>query len=174
MTNEIALIINAIILTGGSIFVFIITLVIGYFKNKKKAKTEFFYTLLPRRLKVYEDICCWIHSEPTSGLEDNNENLKKMLHSLLGLTVRSNMYCSKEICLILDDFIDFIKPYMELDMNNKQLYDDFVLKCGGYYNKIFDCLFSISFPPFIDESIKPFEKQNQKIREKSLKTAKTD
>ena len=34
-------------------------------------------------------------------------------------------------------------------------------------------LFSISFPPFIDESIKPFEKQNQKIREKSLKTAKT-
>lgn len=125
MTNETALIINAIILADGTFIVFIITSIIGHFKNSKEQKMAFFYKLFPRRLELYEDICLWVNSNSHKPFFDENDNLKEMLLSLLSLVVRSEMYGSKEITNILHKVKDFIADYKDLDMSDANIYNEF-------------------------------------------------
>lgn len=167
MTNETAVIISALITTSGALIGVIITMIITHRREIKSAKSKFFYNLLPRRFQLYEDVCLWIHNNSVPVSENHNTNINQMLHSLLSFIVRSNMYGTQELTEILEEFKDFIVQKRGCDMQNEATWTEFIMTCGKYYNKIFDYLFSISFPPFIDDNIKIYMKENQKLKKKN-------
>ncbi len=175
MDNEIALIINAGIMAGATFLVFIFSVIKSSLDRKKQDKKEFFYTLYPKRLALYEDVCKWVDDIASKNIhkdyevltnKDENREFYAIFISLLALKVRCLMYGSIELTKILDDIIDFMNMEKQKDMNVDNNFSSFVSTMGYNFNKIFDYINSISFPPFIDDFIKPFEKQNKKLKKK--------
>ena len=165
MTNECAGIIASCITTAGGLIAFFTGLFFQNRNSKYLSKERFFYELFPRRLKLYEDICLWIDDNSYSQFDDKNEELKRIKLSLLSLTTRSQMYGSEEITDMLNQFIDFIQIYTKQNMNDDVILKEFRSGCAIRYDKIFDYLSSVSFPPFIEDVLKPFDEENKKLQE---------
>jgi len=165
MTNECAVIIASCITTAGGLIAFFAGLFFQNRNSKYLSKERFFYELFPRRLKLYEDICLWIDDNSRSQFKDRNEELKRILLSLLSLTTRSEMYGSEEMTSMLHQFVDLIHAYTEQDMNDDVLLKAFKTECKERYEKIFAYISSASFPPFIEDVLKPFDKENKKLQE---------
>ncbi len=141
MSNEIAIIIAAIITVGGTVITFSINVLFNVWANKKASQERLFYYVIPMRLEFYKDVSGTVSKflfeykmlefETTRSA---GNFINKICNELSDLNIRSITCASKKVHFMLNKLLELSIFFNDNGLSEEKI-DNSKIAAKNFYNK---------------------------------------